>query len=138
MSKIKGTKTSIEMYIRSRLYADGLRYRANYKQVDGKPDLYFTKQRTAVFIHGCFWHRHYNCKIAYTPKSNIEFWTNKFQSNITRDKEVTRLLREKEIRQLVVWECTVKRMQKDSAYEKEILAQIEDFIRSGQGDYCEL
>jgi DNA mismatch endonuclease (patch repair protein) len=71
----------------------------------GKPDFIFPKQRGVVFVDGCFWHRHPKCKFAYTPKSRTEFWLSKFDSNVTRDKIVTRELRNSGWRILRVWEC---------------------------------
>jgi len=71
----------------------------------GKPDFIFPKQRIAVFVDGCFWHRHFGCRFAYTPKSRLEFWQRKFDSNVTRDKIVTRELRKNGWRTLRLWEC---------------------------------
>ena len=78
MSRIKGKDTSIEKKVREYLFKRGFRYRKNYKALPGKPDLYLKKYKTTVFINGCFWHHHKNCKFAYIPKSNVDFWTNKF------------------------------------------------------------
>ena len=91
MSKIKNSKTKPEMFIRSLLHKNGFRYRANYTGILGKPDLFFTKAQVAVFIHGCYWHRHVNCKYAYTPKTNLDFWLPKHEKNRLRDKEITKL-----------------------------------------------
>ncbi len=88
MSKIRSKNTSIEIKIRKILYKAGFRYRLHYSKVCGSPDLYFAKYKSAVFINGCFWHRHKNCKYAYTPKTNIEFWNSKFYKNVERDNKV--------------------------------------------------
>jgi DNA mismatch endonuclease (patch repair protein) len=71
----------------------------------GKPDFVFPREKLAVFVDGCFWHRHLNCKFTYTPKSRVEFWLPKFQRNIARDRLVTRELRKAGWRVLRVWEC---------------------------------
>ena len=71
----------------------------------GKPDFVFPAQRLAVFVDGCFWHRHPGCKFSYTPKSRVEFWLPKFQKNVARDRLVTRELRKAGWRVLRVWEC---------------------------------
>lgn len=79
-------------------------WRRNAK-VFGKPDFVFPKQRVAVFVDGCFWHRHPGCKFSYTPKSRAEFWLPKFERNIARDRLVTRTLRKADWRVLRIWEC---------------------------------
>jgi DNA mismatch endonuclease (patch repair protein) len=66
------------------------------------------KYRTAIYVHGCFWHRHAGCSLAYTPKSNLEFWEKKFTRNIERDAEVATALKEAGWKQVVVWECETK------------------------------
>ena len=71
----------------------------------GKPDFVFPRQRVAVFVDGCFWHRHAGCKFCYTPKSRLEFWLPKFERNVQRDRLVTRTLRKKGWRVVRIWEC---------------------------------
>ena len=74
MAAIRSKDTKPEVYLRKLLFAQGYRYRKNYKKIPGHPDIYLPKYRTAIFVHGCFWHRHQGCKYAYMPYSNIEFW----------------------------------------------------------------
>lgn len=74
-------------------------------RVFGKPDFVFSRQKLAVFVDGCFWHRHPGCKFAYTPKSRLEFWLPKFDSNVARDKLVTRTLTKAGWRVMRIWEC---------------------------------
>jgi DNA mismatch endonuclease (patch repair protein) len=81
-------------------------WRRNYK-LFGKPDFVFPKQRVAIFVDGCFWHRHPGCKFAYTPKSRPEFWLPKFERNVTRDRLVTRELRKARWKVVRVWECSL-------------------------------
>lgn len=88
MSAIRSKDTKPEIYFRKLLFSRGYRYRVNSKQVSGHPDIYLKKYNTAIFIHGCFWHRHEKCKYAYMPKSNVEFWNKKFDTNIRRDARV--------------------------------------------------
>ena len=76
------------VYLRKLLFAEGLRYRKNAKRLPGCPDMYLSKYRTAIFVNGCFWHRHKECKYAYTPKTRVEFWQKKFETNVERDKNV--------------------------------------------------
>ena len=91
---------------------------------------YLKKYNTAVFVHGCFWHRHEGCKYAYTPKSRMEFWTKKFENNQRRDSKVTEELSSERIKQLIIWECTIKQMNRNREKEKEILKRAELFLES--------
>jgi DNA mismatch endonuclease (patch repair protein) len=131
MSKIKNAKTKPEMYIRSLLYRHGLRFRVNYSKLPGKPDLYFIKQKMAVFVHGCYWHRHLGCKYAYTPKSNLDFWLPKLENNRKHDEIIVQQLNELGIRVLIIWECTVKSMMKDERVKSSVLKKILDFLNEG-------
>ena len=94
MAKIRSKKTKPEMYIRSLLHRNGLRFRANYSVVAGKPDLFFSKKKIAVFVHGCYWHRHQGCQYAYSPKSNVDFWVKKLEGNRIHDEIVYKKLKE--------------------------------------------
>lgn len=128
MALIKSKNTKPEMYIRSLFFRNGLRFRVNYNAVKGRPDLFFTKQRVAVFVHGCYWHRHKNCQYAYTPKSNVAFWMNKLEGNRRHDEQVVESLNSENIRVLVIWECTVKRVRKLPDLEKQLCESAESFI----------
>ena len=108
MSMIKGSNTKPELIVRRYLHSKGFRYTLNNKKLPGKPDIVLKNYSTAIFVHGCFWHRHAGCRYAYTPKSTIEFWQHKFDSNIRRDKQVTEQLKELQWSQLVLWECEIK------------------------------
>jgi len=137
MSRIRGKNTKPEKYIRRLLYHAGFRYRVNYKLLPGTPDIYLSKYKTVLFINGCFWHRHKGCRYATTPKSNMEFWENKFRRNIKRDQIVYEKLREEGYKVLVVWECTINQMMKDSDYEKEILDAVIKEIRKESIEFTE-
>ena len=137
MSAIRSKDTKPEVYLRKLLFAEGLRYRKNAAHVYGHPDLYLAKYHAAVFIHGCFWHRHPGCRFAYTPKSRVDFWEIKFSRNILRDAEVKEHLAADHVRQLIVWECTVKEMKKDPARRDEVLGEILAFLQS-ENTYAEL
>lgn len=130
MSAIRGRNTKPELLIRQWLFGEGYRYRINVKYLPGHPDLFLRKYNTAIFVHGCFWHRHKNCKYAYTPKSNMEFWLKKFDDNVRRDDKVRKLLEEQKTKQLIIWECTVKKMAKNGDYRSELLEKIERFFLS--------
>lgn len=138
MAKIRAKDTKPELFIRSALYALNFRYRVNYGEIPGHPDLYFTKKKVAIFIHGCYWHRHPNCKLAYTPKSNSEFWHMKFQANQERDKTIIEALVQKGIRVLIIWECSIRKMMIDPAAYQSALTKIEHFILTGDESLAEI
>lgn len=104
MSGIRGKDTKPELAVRSFLHRAGLRFRLHAK-LPGKPDLVLPRYRTAVFVHGCFWHRHEGCRYATTPASNAEFWREKFAGNVERDARVKRQLEEAGWRVETVWAC---------------------------------
>lgn len=124
MSAIKSKDTKPEVYLRKLLYHQGFRYRKNYSGVFGHPDIYLPKYKVAIFVHGCYWHRHSGCQYAYMPKSRVEFWQKKFDDNVRRDNLVRKTLESQGIRCLAVRECAITKMQKDSRVEAEILQEI--------------
>jgi DNA mismatch endonuclease (patch repair protein) len=105
MSRIRGRGTKAEYAVRKAATSLGYRYRLNRRDLPGTPDLVFSRGKTAVFVHGCFWHRHPSCKYSYTPKSNIEFWMKKFKNNVTRDERVKGELERLGWRVMIIWEC---------------------------------
>ena len=107
MSGIRGRDTKPEIIVRKYLHRSGFRFRLSPKDVFGKPDIVLSKYRTAVFVHGCFWHRHAGCKIATTPKSNVEFWLEKFDKNVARDKLVQARLRKEDWKVIIIWACQI-------------------------------
>lgn len=107
MSKIKGKDTSIEIKFRKGLYRNGIRYSLR-KQIFGKPDLIIPSKRIAIFVNGCFWHQHENCKLANMPKSNIEFWKKKLDGNKVRDNTVDEELTVAGWKVIRVWECEIE------------------------------
>jgi DNA mismatch endonuclease (patch repair protein) len=138
MAKIRSKKTKPEMYIRSALSKRNHRFRVNYKLVEGHPDIYFTRIKVAVFIHGCYWHRHYGCKYAYTPKSNINFWVTKFEINKNRDDAVYEELKNNGVRILIIWECTVNKMKTNIELHNEIISRIEIFLNDNDQLFLEI
>ena len=132
MAAIKGKDTKPEQYIRHELFKRGYRYRKNVHFIEGHPDIFLRKYNTAIFVHGCFWHRHRGCKYAYTPKTRIDFWQQKFDANVRRDKDVQKTLRSQEIKSLIIWECTIKRMLRNQEYYKPVMDRIEEFLKSDE------
>lgn len=130
MAAIRSKNTKPEIYFRKLLFAQGYRYSLNSKTVPGHPDIYLRKYNTAIFVHGCFWHRHPNCKYAYMPKSRAEFWQNKFEANIKRDYVVRMELQDRDIKCLIVWECTVKQMIKNYENSALYLEMVETFLKA--------
>ena len=131
MAAIRSKDTKPEIYLRKLLFAKGFRYRIAEKSIFGHPDLFLRKYNTAIFIHGCFWHRHQGCKFAYTPKSRVEFWQKKFDDNVRRNSVVKAELQTKQIKCLIVWECTIKQMQRSKNTETDVLQSCINFIHSG-------
>jgi len=115
MANIGARDTKPEMMVRRYLHGRGLRYRVNDKRIPGKPDLVLPKYRTAVFVHGCFWHRHEGCRLAYLPKTRTEFWAEKFDKNVVRDVTVQEQLNALGWSVALIWECTLRDKQKCEA-----------------------
>lgn len=108
MSRVKSRNTRPEVAVRKLIWAMGIRYRLEGRDLPGKPDIVFRGCRKVILIHGCFWHRHEGCPNTRTPKSRIEFWTKKFETNIRRDDEHYRQLNAMGWRYLAIWECEIK------------------------------
>ena len=109
MSRIKGKDTKIEVEVRKYLFSKGYRFRKNDKRYPGKPDIVLPKYHVAIFVHGCFWHRHEGCKDATTPKTRTEFWLEKFDKNVKNDRIKQEKLRELGWKVIVIWECEIKK-----------------------------
>lgn len=108
MALISGKETQPEILVRRFLFNKGFRFRKNVKTLPGKPDIVLPKYKTAILIHGCFWHGHTNCSKATLPTSNIDFWQTKINSNTERDKRVKQELRKSGWRVITIWECKLK------------------------------
>jgi DNA mismatch endonuclease (patch repair protein) len=111
MSRITSKDTKPEIVVRFLLHSLGYRFRLHRKDLPGKPDIVLPKYKTVIFVHGCFWHRHEGCKKATTPKSNMEYWLNKFARNISNDIRHKRELQELGWSVIVIWECETKNVQ---------------------------
>jgi DNA mismatch endonuclease (patch repair protein) len=111
MSRIKGRNTTPELAVRSVLHRLGFRFRLHRRDLPGRPDIVLPRFRTAVLVHGCFWHQHRGCRLAYQPKTNTEFWNEKLGLNVARDNANARKLRALGWRVLTVWECQISDRQ---------------------------
>jgi len=121
MSRIRGRNTKPELVVRSVLHCLGFRFRLHGKGLPGRPDVVLSRHRAVVFVHGCFWHRHHGCRFTYKPKSNVGFWTEKFEQTVGRDSRNRAELGRLGWRIVVVWECqTVDR----SALTKRLAAAL--------------
>jgi DNA mismatch endonuclease (patch repair protein) len=108
MSRVRSKNTTPELRVRRVAHALGLRFRLHRRDLPGKPDLVFPKHRIAIFVHGCFWHRHENCAKATSPKSREEYWTEKFRQNERRDAEASNRLTALGWNVTIIWECETK------------------------------
>ena len=126
MSQIKSKNTKPEKVVRSLLHKLGYRFRIHCKNLPGYPDIVLPKYNLAIFVHGCYWHRHKKCKYAYNPKSKIDFWQNKFVQNKNRDK-----LNKIKLNKLgwyveIIWECETKDPSLLNHRIKKIFFHLED------------
>ena len=107
MSRVGSKNTKPELLVRSFLHRAGFRFRIHGRKLPGNPDLVLPKHQTVVFVHGCFWHRHKDCRRATMPASRVEFWKDKFDKNVARDRKNLALLKETGWRAIVLWECEI-------------------------------
>jgi len=124
MRAVKQKHTGPEMIVRKLLFSLGLRYRLHRRNLPGSPDVVFASRKVAVFVHGCFWHRHGICKRATKPKANAAYWEQKLQRNRTRDQDNETKLKEMGWRVFVVWECETRDLE-------ELTRKIVEFFQLG-------
>ena len=117
MSRIKGKDTKPEVLVRKYLFSKGLRFRKNDKRYPGHPDIVLPKYKTIIFVHGCFWHFHENCRYAVMPSSNVDFWKKKLNGNRLRDERNKKALTEMGWNGIVIWECQLKKCKRDQTLE---------------------
>ncbi|MDT6964290.1 DNA mismatch endonuclease Vsr [Cupriavidus sp. SZY C1] len=132
MAGIRGKNTRPEMRLRRFLHKAGFRYRLHDRSLPGTPDVVLPRYRTAILIHGCFWHRHANCRFATTPATNAEFWKRKFSCNVERDSLAVEKLLSEGWRVIVVWECGLK-----SAAAEQSLDWLPGYISNGSARFLE-
>ena len=108
MSQIKGKNTKPELLVRKFLHIQGFRYILHNKKLPGKPDIVLNKYKTVIFIHGCFWHGHNNCKYFVAPKTRTKWWLNKIAANKANDEKAMKALRKDGWKVITVWECNLK------------------------------
>lgn len=108
MSKIRGKNTKPEMILRSQLFRHGFRFRIHQKNLQGKPDIVLAKYKTVIFVHGCFWHYHKDCREGKIPPTNTSFWKIKLDKNVQRDEEHKLQLEKLGWQVIIVWECDIE------------------------------
>lgn len=121
MSMIKGKDTKPEIIVRKFLHSNGFRFRLHRKDLPGKPDIVLPKYNTVIFINGCFWHGHKNCKYFVVPKTRTKWWSNKINGNILNDKKNIKLLWIDNWKVVVLWECQLKPKKALKTFDKLIL-----------------
>jgi DNA mismatch endonuclease (patch repair protein) len=133
MSGIRGKDTKPELAVRRYLHSRGYRFRLHRKDLPGRPDIVLPKYNAAIFVHGCFWHRHKDCRFAYNPKSKIEFWQAKFAGNVKRDEEARQALLDLGWRVMLIWECGLR----SNAVREQGIEAISEWLESdwATGEY---
>ena len=122
MQNVKTKNTAPEIKLRSLLHKNGFRFRVNRKDLPGKPDIVLPKYRAVIFVHGCFWHGH-DCPRGQRPQTNADFWNQKIDRNVIRDKSDVSLLESLGWRVLIVWECVIKKKN-----EAVLLSRVKEFL----------
>lgn len=129
MAGIRGTNTRPEIRLRKALHARGFRFRLHDLRLPGRPDIVLPRFRAALFVHGCFWHRHLGCRYATTPATRTSFWEGKFASNVARDARNLHELKTAGWRTAIVWECALR-----SRNITHTINQLAAWIYSGEQD----
>ena len=112
MSRVRSKDTNPEKRVRTMMHKAGYRFRLHVRNMAGKPDIVLPRYRTAIFVNGCFWHRHPNCRYSATPKSNVEYWSRKFERNVSRDNAAYAALRTDGWEVVVIWECQTRNRER--------------------------
>jgi DNA mismatch endonuclease (patch repair protein) len=126
MRRVTAKNTKPEVLVRKFLYHNGFRYRCNFKGLPGSPDIFVLKHKVAIFIHGCLWHGHLDCKDSKLPKSNIEYWKSKVGRNMQRDQQAIKEIRKLNLKTITIWTCELTTIKKRSKTLMALVRKIED------------
>ncbi len=121
MRQIRAKDTKPELLVRKFLFAQGYRYRLHDKKLPGKPDIVLPKYRTVIFINGCYWHGHKNCRYFVLPKTRTGWWLKKINGNIANDSIKLKALKTAGWRVLIIWECKLKPVKEQKTFDKLLL-----------------
>lgn len=124
MSRVKGRDTRPEKRLRRALHAAGLRYRLQARELPGRPDIVFRRAKLAIFVHGCFWHRHAGCEHARMPKSRLDFWRMKLEGNVERDARQVGELEAAGYTVLTLWECESRDDEAVAAFVQDVTRRV--------------
>jgi len=133
MSGIRSSNTKPEIIVRKALHKSGYRFRLDSNIEKIKPDVVLRKYKVAIFVHGCYWHQHEGCKLAYSDRNYSEKWKKKFSDNVNRDKNVTETLFLEGWRVAVIWECATREVR---VFEL-LIKQLDDWIKSERSQFFE-
>jgi len=131
MSGIGSRDTGAEVLLRKALFALGLRFRLHVRKLPGSPDIVLPKYKSVIFVHGCFWHRHENCRRTTTPKKNVELWQAKFAQNVERDRRTRMLLEHLGWKVITTWECEV--LNDPDAVAEQLTKLLTKFLAEAKG-----
>jgi DNA mismatch endonuclease (patch repair protein) len=128
MRRIRSTNTKPELLVRRMVFALGRRFRLHGTDLPGRPDLVLAKDRTVIFVHGCFWHQHgaKRCVIVLRPRSNLTYWAEKFARNVNRDRRNAKSLRKARWRVITVWECETRNSARLERRLRKLLVESDD------------
>lgn len=129
MAGIRGKDTAVELAVRRQLHALRYRFRLHRKDLPGRPDIVLPRFRVAVFVHGCFWHRHHGCPHAGTPRTRADFWQKKFEANVRRDAVAVQSLTHAGWRVAILWECSIL----PCGLRREDLTRFRDWLEDQPG-----
>ena len=130
MAAIRGKDTKPELVVRKYLWSHGFRYRLNYARLSGKPDIVLRMYRTCIFVNGCFWHGHEDCRYYTVPKTRTEFWVNKVQRNKQRDAAVIEKLTDRGWNCITIWECQLKPAVRDATLQSLVYTLSQILLRN--------